>query len=206
MPSTSSGRFVKSAPRRVSAPKRALHSPNPHTHKAYPSKPVVRSKTITGTVGKADFEFDLAGNAIRLQGRSIALQPVETHVLRVLLNNRGQLTTARSLTRARLEGGHVPSTAVIHDALASLQKKLAGTGLEIKTNQRVGFEIQAFKVPQLNRRLSDKILLAMNQALESGNKAVIEQLHVALELAKESERLWLKSRKAREKRALPGEK
>ena len=203
---TSSGRFARPAPRRVVAAKRVLHSPNPHAAKSYPSKPVVRSKTITGTVGKADFEFDIAANVIRLQGRSIALQPAETHVLRILLNNRGQITTARSLTRARLEGGLAPSAAVVHDALAALQTKLTGTGLEIKTNQKVGFEIHAFKVPQLNRRLSDKILLAMNQALESGNKAIIEQLHVALELAKESERLWLKGRKAREKRALPGEK
>jgi len=207
MPITSSGRIVRSLPLGVRAAKRRLPKLPPHPLKSRPAgKPPARRKTITGSVGRATFEFDIAGNVIRVEGRSIELKPIETRILRILLNNRGQLTTTRSLARARSGGAEAPSAAAIHDTLASLRRKLAGTGLEIKTNQRVGFEIHAFKVPELNRRLSDKILLAMNQALESGNKSIIEQLHVAWDLARESERLWLKSRKAREKRALPGEK
>jgi DNA-binding winged helix-turn-helix (wHTH) protein len=203
---TSSGRFVRCALRRARVAKRVLHSPNSHATKSDPSNPVTRRKTITGRVGKADFEFDIAGNVIRVKGRSIALQPLETHVLRILLNNRGQITSARSLTRAQLGGRDAPSEAIIDGVIASLHKKLTGTGLEIETNQNVGFEIHALKVPELNRRLSDKILLAMNQAIESGNKAIVKQLRVALVLAKECEQDWLQSHKAREKRALPGDK
>lgn len=46
----------------------------------------------------------------------------------------------------------------------------------------------------------------MNQAIKSGNVAIVKQLRVALVLAKECERHWLQSRKARDKRALPDEK
>ena len=203
MPITASGRLLRSPPPRVRAAKRGAAKPPPRPLKPYPGKPILRRKTIAGSFGKSAFEFDIATNLIRVGGRSIALEPLETHVLRILLNNRGQLTTTRSLARARLGAGAVPTAAAVHDAVASLRRKLAGTGLEIKINQRIGFEIHAFKLPELNRRLSDKILLAMNQALESGNRSIVEQLHVAWDLAKESERQWLKGRKTREKRALP---
>ena len=154
---------------------------------------MAKRKKIVGSIGERSFEFDVAGNAVRTQGKSIALQPIETHVLRTLLNGRGQLTTATSLARARREAG---SAAAVREAIASLKRKLAGTGLEIKAKARLGYEIDAFQVPELNRRLSDRILLAMNQAAAAGKTAVVDQLHVAWELAKESERQWLEAQGA----------
>ncbi|HKO08166.1 MAG TPA: helix-turn-helix domain-containing protein [Alphaproteobacteria bacterium] len=164
---------------------------------------MARGKTITGTVGEKNFEFDIGGNVIRFQGRSIPLQPLETHVLRILLNNRGQVTSVTSLSRSRRGAREAASAESIREAISSLRQKLEGTGLQINSSQSVGYEIHAFNVPELNRRLSDKVLLAINQAAGSGNKALIEQLHVALQLSKESERQWRKRAKAREQRAVP---
>ncbi|MGO8865598.1 MAG: helix-turn-helix domain-containing protein [Alphaproteobacteria bacterium] len=160
-------------------------------------------KTITGSVGERNFEFDIGDNVIRFQGRSIPLQPLETRVLRILLNNRGQVTSVTSLSRSRRGAREAASAESVQEAISSLRQKLEGTGLQINSCQSVGYEIHAFNVPELNRRLSDMVLLAINQAAGSGSQALIEQLHVALQLAKERERQWRKRIKAREQRAVP---
>ena len=198
MPFTSSGRFVRSVKKRPSAAARFLLPPG-----AQRIEPMTRDKTITGSVGESNFEFDIGGNVIRFQGRSIPLQPLETRVLRILLNNRGQVTSVTSLSRSRRGAHEAVSAESVREAISSLRQKLEGTGLQINSCQSVGYEIHAFNVPELNRRLTDKILLAMNQASGSGSQALIEQLHVALQLAKERERQWRKRIKAREQRAVP---
>lgn len=198
MPFTSSGRFVRSVKNRPSAAARFLLPRG-----AQGIEPMTRDKTISGSVGESNFEFDTDGNVIRFQGRSIPLQPLETRILRILLNNRGQVTSVTSLSRSRRDVHEAVSAEAVREAISSLRKKLAGTGLQINSCQSVGYEIHAFSVPELNRRLSDKVLLAMNQAAGSGSKALIEQLHVALQLAKERERQWRKRVKAREQRAVP---
>ena len=198
MPFTPSGRFVRSAAKRPSAATQFLLPPG-----AQRIEPMTKGKTMAGSVGESNFEFDIGGNVIRLQTRSIPLQPLETRVLRILLNNRGQITSVASLSRARRGAHEAASAESVREAISSLRQKLEGTGLQINSCQSVGYEIHAFSVPELNRRLSDKVLLAMNQAAGTGSKALIEQLHVALQLAKERERQWRKRAKAREQRAVP---
>ncbi len=198
MPFTSSGRFVRSASKRPSAAARFLLPRG-----AQRVEPMDSDKTITGSVGERNFEFDIGDNVIRFQGRSIPLQPLETRVLRILLNNRGQVTSVTSLSRSRRGAREAASAESVQEAISSLRQKLEGTGLQINSCQSVGYEIHAFNVPELNRRLSDMVLLAINQAAGSGSQALIEQLHVALQLAKERERQWRKRIKAREQRAVP---
>jgi len=200
MPFTSSGRFVRSVKKRPSAAARFLLPRGGQR-----IEPMTRDTTIAGSVGESNFEFDIGGNVIRFQGRTIPLQPLETRVLRILLNNRGQVTSVTSLSRSRRGVHEAASPESIHEAISSLRQKLEGTGLQINSCQSVGYEIHAFNVPELNRRLSDKVLLAINQAAGSGSQALIEQLHVALQLARERERQWRKRIKAREQRAVPRE-
>ncbi len=176
----------------------------PSIRDAHPAKSAAEAKQIVGIAGPGRFTFDTERNLIVWRGLAIELSAQETHILRILFNNRGQTTT----TKALIEGlpgaaASAVAAAAIRAAIASLRRKLAGTGIEIKPLQKFGYEIIAFKVPELNRRLSDRILLAMSQAVDTGNKEVAEQLHVALELAKESEQLWLERHRAKEKRAIP---
>ena len=135
MPFTSSGRFVRSIKKRPSAAARFLLPPG-----AQRIEPMTRDKTITGSVGESNFEFDIGGNVIRFQGRSIPLQPLETRVLRILLNNRGQVTSVTSLSRSRRGAHEAVSAESVREAISSLRQKLEGTGLQINSCQSVGYE------------------------------------------------------------------
>lgn len=162
-----------------------------------------RRQKLVDKAEHKNFEFDYFRNVIFYRGELIHLTPHEADILRVLLNNRGRTTSLESLIGS-VYGAREPDTAAtsIRVAIYSLRKKLDGTGVEIRAQYKVGYEVQAGEVPELNRRLSDKILLALNQAAEMGERAIVERLRAALELAEESQKRAPKVSPAGEQRAL----
>lgn len=139
-----------------------------------------------------DFEFDYNHNVVYFKGRAIHLSPHEADILQVLLNNRAR-TTPLGLLIQQVYGSSEPETAAvsIRVSVHSLRKKLVDTGIKIKAEPRVGYEIDATAVPELNRRLSDKILIALNTAKASGEREIIDQLQAAYEMAEARRRQWL---------------
>jgi DNA-binding winged helix-turn-helix (wHTH) protein len=141
-----------------------------------------------------DFEFDYNHNVVYFKGELIHLTPHEADILQVLLNNRAR-TTPMGLLIQQVYGPSEPESAgaSIRVAVHSLRKKLNITGIKIKAEPRVGYEIDAAAVPELNRRLSSKILLALNTAKASGEREVIEYLQLAYDVAEARRRQWLAS-------------
>lgn len=139
-----------------------------------------------------DFEFDYNHNVVYFKGRAIHLSPHEADILQVLLNNRAR-TTPLGLLIQQVYGSSEPETAAvsIRVSVHSLRKKLADTGIKIKAEPRVGYEIDATAVPELNRRLSDKILIALNTAKASGEREIIDTLQAAYDMAETRRRQWL---------------
>lgn len=138
------------------------------------------------------FEFDYNHNVVYFKGDGIHLSPHEADILQVLLNNRAR-TTPLGLLIQQVYGSSEPETAAvsIRVSVHSLRKKLKDTGIKIKAEPRVGYEIDAEAVPELNRRLSDKILIALNTAKASGEREIVDQLQAAYDLAETRRRQWL---------------
>src|ERR1043165_6365875 len=113
----------------------------------------------------SDLDFDYDHNVIFFHGKVIHLSPHESDILKVLLNNRARPTSTQTLIQ-RVYGVSEPNAAgiSIRVAIHSLRKKIQVTGMTIRAEPRVGYEIDATHVPELNRRLSDKILTALNMA------------------------------------------
>ncbi len=130
------------------------------------------------------FEFDYEHNVIFYRGAVIYLAPLEADILRVLLNNRARPTPMGVLIR-RVYGGSEPDSAAvsIRVAIHSLRKKIQATGMSIRAKPRIGYEIDASAIPELNRRLSDKILLALNLARSTGEPEIAAFLETALNIA-----------------------
>jgi len=147
---------------------------------------------LAETASHQDFEFDYNHNVVYFKGRAIHLSPHEADILQVLLNNRAR-TTPLGLLIQQVYGSSEPETAAvsIRVSVHSLRKKLLDTGIKIKAEPRVGYEIDATAVPELNRRLSDKILIALNTAKASGEREIVEQLQAAYDLAEARRRQWL---------------
>jgi len=139
-----------------------------------------------------DFEFDYNHNVVYFKGAGIHLSPHEADILQVLLNNRAR-TTPLGLLIQQVYGSAEPETAAvsIRVSVHSLRKKLQPTGIKIKAEPRVGYEIDAAAVPELNRRLSDKILFALNTAKASGEREIVAQLQIAYDMAEARRRQWL---------------
>jgi DNA-binding winged helix-turn-helix (wHTH) protein len=139
-----------------------------------------------------DFEFDYNHNVVYFKGAAIHLSPHEADILQVLLNNRAR-TTPLGLLIQQVYGSAEPETAAvsIRVSVHSLRKKLQPTGIKIKAEPRVGYEIDAAAVPELNRRLSDKILFALNTAKASGEREIVAQLQIAYDMAEARRRQWL---------------
>ncbi len=139
-----------------------------------------------------DFEFDYSHNVIYFKGESIHLTPHEADILQVLLNNRARTTPLGVLIQQVYGATEPPTAAVsIRVAIHALRKKLAATGIRIKAEPRLGYEIDAAAVPDLNRRLSDKILIAINMAKASGEDAIAARLEIAYAMAEAHRRNWL---------------
>jgi DNA-binding winged helix-turn-helix (wHTH) protein len=139
------------------------------------------------------FEFDYNHNVIFFGGKTIRLSPHESDILRVLLNNRARPTPLGTLIQ-RVYGANEPDAAAvsIRVAIHSLRKKIRETGISIRAEPRVGYEIEATDLPELNRRLSDKILIALNTARSTGEHEVAAFLERALSLAEVKREKWAK--------------
>jgi DNA-binding winged helix-turn-helix (wHTH) protein len=139
------------------------------------------------------FEFDYNHNVIFFSRKAIKLSPHESDILRVLLNNRARPTPIGTLVQ-RVYGANEPDSATvsIRVAIHSLRKKIHETGLSIRAEPRVGYEIEATDIPELNRRLSDKILIALNMARSTDEPEVAAFLEQALSLAEVKREKWAK--------------
>jgi DNA-binding winged helix-turn-helix (wHTH) protein len=148
---------------------------------------------ITSLANHNGFEFDYNHNVIFFGGKVIRLSPHESDILRVLLNNRARPTPIGVLIQ-RVYGANEPESAAvsIRVAIHSLRKKILGTGMSIQVEPRVGYEIEASHIPELNRRLNDKILVALNMARSSGEHEIVIHLEQALGLAEIKRAKWLK--------------
>jgi len=138
------------------------------------------------------FEFDYSHNVVYFKGEGIHLTPHEADILQVLLNNRARTTPLGVLVQKVYGASEPPTASVsIRVAVHSLRKKLGDTGIKIKAEPRLGYEIDAASVPELNRRLSDKILIAINTAKASGELEIAKRLQAAYEMAEKQRRKWL---------------
>jgi DNA-binding winged helix-turn-helix (wHTH) protein len=147
-----------------------------------------------GVVGAADhygFEFDYTHHVIFFRGKVIRLSPHEADILRVLLNNRARPTSISALIQ-NIYGTDEPASASIsvRVAMHSLRKKIEETGMSIRAEAKVGYAIEASHLPELNRRLSDKILLALDMARDSGETEIVQSLEAALLLAEAKRQRW----------------
>jgi DNA-binding winged helix-turn-helix (wHTH) protein len=138
-----------------------------------------------------DFEFDYSHNVVYFNGDGIHLTPHEADILHILLNNRARTTPLEILIQ-KVYGSTEPRTAPasMRVAIHSLRKKLRDTGLKIRAEARVGYEIDAAAFPELNRPLSDKILIAINTAKAAGEDAIVKQLEAAYDMAETRRRKW----------------
>ena len=130
------------------------------------------------------FEFDYACNVIFCQGQTIRLSPHEADVFRVLLNNRSRPTPSSTLIQ-RVYGALEPDAAAtsVRVEIHSLRKKLQTTGMNIQTRPGVGYEVDTSGIPELNRLLADKILMALNHARAAGQSNIVQILQNALKLS-----------------------
>jgi DNA-binding winged helix-turn-helix (wHTH) protein len=144
------------------------------------------------TASHEGFEFDYNHNVIFYHGKVIRLSPHEADILRVLLNNRARPTPIGVLIQ-RVYGASEPDAAAvsIRVAIHSLRKKIQETGMSIRAEPKVGYEIDATHIPELNRRLTDKILVALNLARSTEEPEVAGLLEKALELAEVKRTKWL---------------
>lgn len=145
----------------------------------------------TDALSQRHFEFDYLRNVILFNEMVILLSPHEADILRVLLNHRSGPVAPGTLIQ-RVYGGNEPDAAAtsIRVAIHSLRKKIAPTGLVIRARPRLGYEIDASGIPELNRRLSDKILIAINLARATEQHDVAEQLQIALALTEARRDNW----------------
>jgi DNA-binding winged helix-turn-helix (wHTH) protein len=154
----------------------------------------VKRSVLVDSTNKRAFEFDYSHNAILFESEIIRLSPHEADILQVLLNNRARPTPMGVLIQ-RVYGASEPEAAAasIRVAIHSLRRKIAKTGMSIHATPKVGYEIDVAAVPELNRRLSDKILIALNIAKSSDESDVVVHLQVAYDLAEKKRRKWLKT-------------
>lgn len=152
---------------------------------------------IAEKAGHQDFEFDYSHNVVYFKGDGIHLTPHEADLLQILLNNRAR-TTPLGVLIQKVYGASEPPTASvsIRVAMHSLRKKLRDTGIKIKAEPRVGYEIDAEALPELNRGLSDKILIAINTAKAAGENAIAARLQAAYDMAETHRRKWRAARGA----------
>jgi DNA-binding winged helix-turn-helix (wHTH) protein len=146
---------------------------------------------LVNAVEHDGFEFDYEHNTIFFYGNIITLSPHESDILRVLLNNRARPTPLGTLIQ-NIYGGREPDAAAasIRVAIHSLRKKIEATGMKIKVEPRVGYEIEASHIPELNRRLPDKILMALNLALATGEEEIAKLLRAAWNMAEANRQKW----------------
>jgi len=142
------------------------------------------------------FEFDYHRNAVFFQSKVIHLSPHESDILHLLLMNRARVVPLGMMIE-RVYGASEPETAPvsIRVAVHSLRKKLAETGIRIRAEARVGYEIDMENVPEMNLGLKDRVLSALNVANAVGHRDVADRLLAVLRIV-ESEAANPNSRSA----------
>jgi len=142
------------------------------------------SQRLVDAVAHQEFEFDYLRNALYFRGQVIHLSPHESDVLRVLLNHRARPVSVNTLIQ-RVYGVNEPDQAAasIRVAVYNLRKKIQPTGMVIKAQPRLGYEIDATAIPELNRRISDQILLVLNHAKAANEREISFHLQAALDVA-----------------------
>jgi hypothetical protein len=129
------------------------------------------------------FEFDYDRNAVFFESTVIRLSPHESDILHLLLINRARVVPLSTLIE-RVYGGNEPETAPvsIRVAVYSLRKKLAPTGIRIRAEARVGYEIDMDNVPEMNLGLKDRVLSALNVAKAVGHRDAADRLLAVLRI------------------------
>jgi DNA-binding winged helix-turn-helix (wHTH) protein len=155
------------------------------------------NRGLVQTVDHDGFEFDYNHNAIFFGGKVIMLSPHEADILYVLLHNRARPTPIGTLIE-RVYGAKEPDAAAIsiRVAIHSLRKKIRETGMTIKAEPKIGYEIEVTQIPELNRRLPDKILVALNLARSTEEDEVAKCLEMAFNIAKAKQQQWLNQGKS----------
>ena len=127
------------------------------------------------------FAFDYNRNIVFFRSNVIHLSPHEADILQLLLKNRARVTPLAVLIR-QVYGMTEPNTAAtsIRVAIHSLRKKLAITGIKIRAEARVGYEIDVGDVPELDLGLSEKIFSAFNVAQALGTPEIAGRLQAML--------------------------
>jgi len=149
-------------------------------------------RKMTSVASHDDFEFDYNHNVIYFSGKVINLSPHEADILQVLLNNRAR-PTPTSILIQKVYGANEPDAAAIsiRVAIHSLRKKIEETGMSIRAEPNVGYEIDVSRVPELNRNLNDKILSALNVARSSDEDEIAGFLEIALNLTESKRLKWV---------------
>jgi DNA-binding winged helix-turn-helix (wHTH) protein len=146
---------------------------------------------ITNASDDVSFEFDYLRNVILFGDQTIRLSPHEADILRVLLNHRARPTPIDALI-PMVYGAREPDSAAasIRVAIHSLRKKIGPTGMTIKVTPGLGYEIDTTALPEVNHRLTDKILLALNHARASGERDIVKHLQAAMSVAEGHRQTW----------------
>lgn len=152
---------------------------------------MAKPRKLVEAATHSGFEFDYDRNVIFFKGDVIHLSPHEADILQVLLNNRARPTPIGTLIQ-RVYGACEPDSAAtsIRVAVHSLRKKIEVTGMEIRAEPRVGYEIDASRIPELNRRLTDKIRIALELARDTQEQDIANHLQVALAMAEAKRIRW----------------
>lgn len=91
-------------------------------------------------------EIDFAARTLRRAGEEIHLTPIEFHLLRTLLRNRGRLLTHRSLLTEVWGPAYAEDTPILRTHIANLRRKIepaaAGQSL-IRTDPGIGYRFAA---------------------------------------------------------------
>jgi len=129
---------------------------------------------------------------ISFQGQIIHLSPHQSDILRVLLNYRARPVPLATLIQ-RVYGITEPDQAAtsIRVAIHALRRKLQPTGLVIRAQPKLGYEVDTTAVPALNHRICDQILMVLNRARAAGEREIAEHLQAALDLAEAQRHKWL---------------
>jgi two-component system, OmpR family, KDP operon response regulator KdpE len=98
------------------------------------------------TIRADGLEVDLAARVVRRDGEEIHLTPIEHHLLRTLVRNRGRLMTHRALLTEVWGPQYADATDVLRTHIANLRRKLEpdeGPPRYIRTDPGVGYRFTA---------------------------------------------------------------
>ena len=157
------------------------------------STAVVKSaQRLSDATGHPEFEFDYLRNVLYFKGKAIHLSPQQSDILRVLLNHRARPISLGTLIQ-RVYGITEPDQAAasIRVAIHALRKKIEVTGMIIRAQRGLGYEIDASEIPELNRRICDQILLVLNRALAANEREISGHLQAALAVAEIRRESWI---------------